>query len=179
MGYLFSNKFSRRRLGEIQRPTSNIYRPMGSQTSTKKKRNAQPGPRNDSYMIRRKHRAYLKAKKRTSKQPDWTGYKNLGNTVRDLHRYDLDTITSNLHTNPIPFWNWIKKNKKGISCIPDLFYQGQSLSKVVDNANTFNHYFISVFAKENMNSLRNITLPSKHPTSITLRRRKSMQHFAE
>ncbi len=114
-------------------------------------------------MIRHKDRAYLKAE-RTSKQLDWTRFKNLSNTVRDLtrkHHHDhLDTITSNLHTNPKPFWNWIIRIRNGISCIPDLSYQGLSLSKVADKANAFNYYFISVFTKEKMNqlnSLRNIT----------------------
>ena len=50
-----------------------------------------------------------------------------------------------------------------------MFYRGQSLSKVADKANAFNHYFTSVFTKENttqLNSLRNTTTSTRHPTSI-------------
>ena len=95
-------------------------------------------------------------------------YQRLVTSVQRVSCY-LDLITSNLHTNPKPFWNWIKRVRNGITRIPNVFYRGQSLSKVADKANALNHYFTSVFTKENttqLNSLRNTTTSTRHPTSI-------------
>ena len=68
------------------------------------------------------HLAYVTAK-RTLKVSDRTHFRKINNTLCNLTRQDqrnhLDLITSD-HTNPKPFWNWIKRVKNGVTCIPDI-----------------------------------------------------------
>ena len=103
------------------------------------------------YMIRKKKRAF-KLAKRTKKDNDLGRYKVISNKVRDLtrrdHRKHLEEITMDLEHNQRPFWRWLKNMRCHCPGIPDLHYQGNTLTSALEKAKALNVHFSSVFTLE-------------------------------
>ena len=107
-------------------------------------------------LIRKKKRLYKKAKP-SDTQGDLLRYKRVSNMVRRLTRRDhqdhLEDISCQLVENQQIFWRWLKNVRGQSAGIANLKYMGNILTAAVDKAKVFNHYFRSVFAKENISNL--------------------------
>ena len=102
--------------------------------------------------IRRKCRWFKKAKKVKSSRV-WDKYKAVQKETRQKIRkayqdYMENTLAPNMEENPKIFWRFIKALKRDSGGIATLRDQGQLISDSHGKAEILNHYFKSVFTKE-------------------------------
>ena len=107
--------------------------------------------------IRQKRRLYLRIK--SSSSPSallLLKYRRISNLVRHMTRSDTkvyaEKICQHFHDNPRKFWNWINSSKGRRNPIPPLLDDNISVADDRAKANIFNHYFHSVFTREDMSS---------------------------
>ena len=93
----------------------------------------------------------------TGEERDFSRYRSVSNTVRDLTRKDhyihLEEISLDLHKNQRAFWRWIKNIRGAKLSIPLLNYRNKVLANAVDKAKALNTYFCSIFTREDNSML--------------------------
>ena len=104
-------------------------------------------------LVRKKRRAF-KLARRFGKHQHFLCYRSISNKVRDSTRRDhlmhIEQITSDLDKGQRSFWRWLKKMRPGQwPNIPDIHYQGKSLTSPIQKAKAFCKFFTSVFVHEN------------------------------
>ena len=76
--------------------------------------------------------------------------------TRKDHHDHLEEISQQLHSNQRIFWRWLKNIRGRAAGIPNLEYMSKILTSATDKAEAFNHYFCSIFAKENILNLTHL-----------------------
>ena len=75
-------------------------------------------------------------------------------------------VSKQCHSNPKQFWRWINSVKGYRNPIPPLHDSGNTITEDREKASLFNHYFCSVFTKENTTNLHTLTPSVSHSTII-------------
>ena len=106
-------------------------------------------------MIQQKQHLYLRSK--SSPSPFlFCKYHSLSDTVRGMTRRDTRTYTERIcqdfTTNPRKFWAWVNSSKGRHTPIPPITVNGTQIFDDAIKAEEFNHYFHSVFTKEDMSN---------------------------
>ncbi len=114
----------------------------------------------DTIKILTKKRGAYRKSKRTKSPKHIDQYKAISKKAKFMNQADnrmhIEDISNSFYTTPKRFWNWITKMQGSSRQIPDLLYQGKSMSSATDKCNALNHYFTSVFTKERSNRHRRL-----------------------